>query len=63
VDEVQPGKPHALPPAFSRACAAWRDVFPWSEPVVFRAGRYVVHRVEGPVRRLLPENYAGRREE
>jgi hypothetical protein len=33
----------------------WRDVFPWSEPVLFRAGRYVVHRVTGPVVRLLPD--------
>lgn len=26
-----------------------RDAFPWSQPVVFRAGRYLVHRVEGPL--------------
>jgi hypothetical protein len=26
-----------------------RDVYPWSQPVVFRAGRYAVHRVDRPV--------------
>jgi hypothetical protein len=30
-------------------------LYPWSEPVVFRAGRYAVHRVTGPVAQLLPE--------
>lgn len=38
----------------------WQDVFPWNEPIVFRAGRYVVHRVTGPVVRLLPDNVHGR---
>ena len=28
--------------------AALRPQFPWSEPVVFRAGRYLVHRVRAP---------------
>jgi hypothetical protein len=31
-----------------------RDVFPWSEPVVFRTGRYLIHEVRGPVGRLIP---------
>jgi hypothetical protein len=26
-----------------------RGVFPWNQPVVFRSGRYVVHRIENPV--------------
>jgi hypothetical protein len=26
--------------------------FPWSEPIVFRSGRYLVHRVTGPVKEL-----------
>ncbi|HEV3117945.1 MAG TPA: hypothetical protein VGY58_12895 [Gemmataceae bacterium] len=38
-----------LPPGFP---AALRSVFPWSQPVVFRAGRFVVHGVRGTVRAL-----------
>jgi hypothetical protein len=30
----------------------WAERYPWCEPVVFRAGRYRVHRVTGPVREL-----------
>lgn len=41
----------ALPAGFP---PAWRDVFPWTEPVVFRAGRYLVHRVDGRPARLVP---------
>jgi hypothetical protein len=37
---------HSLPSWFPRS---QRGVFPWNQPVVFRAGRYVVHRVENPV--------------
>ncbi len=33
----------------------WSRVYPWSEPVVFRSGRYLVHRVVNPVARLTPE--------
>lgn len=29
-------------------------LFPWSQPIVFRAGRYAVHRVEGPLGRPAP---------
>ncbi len=29
-----------------------RDVYPWSQPAVFRAGPYLVHRVERPLGRL-----------
>jgi hypothetical protein len=36
--------------------AGLRDVFPWSEPVVFRAGRFVVHRVDGAIRELTPNS-------
>jgi hypothetical protein len=31
-----------------------RDVFPWSEPVIFRTRRYLIHEVRGPVGRLVP---------
>ena len=37
---------HSLPAWLPRS---QRGVFPWNQPVVFRAGRYVVHRVENPV--------------
>jgi hypothetical protein len=43
----------ALPPMFP---TAYRDLFPWTEPIVFRRGRYLVHRVTGPVAPLLPNN-------
>ena len=40
-----PGPATALPPDFP----AWgKDVYPWNQPVVFRAGRYVVHEVRDP---------------
>jgi hypothetical protein len=36
----------ALPPDFPRD---WATHYPWSEPIVFRSGRYLVHRATGPV--------------
>jgi hypothetical protein len=39
-------QPLALPPGFPRD---WATHYPWSEPVVFRSGRYLVHRATGPV--------------
>ncbi len=39
----------AHPPRFP---ARLRDVYPWSQPAVFRAGPYLVHRVEPPLGRL-----------
>jgi hypothetical protein len=38
--------PHSLPAWFP---ASQRDRFPWNQPVVFRSGRYVVHRVAHPL--------------
>jgi hypothetical protein len=39
------GPTTSLPPDFP----SWRDdIFPWNQPVVFRAGRFFVHRVENP---------------
>lgn len=46
------GDVHALPNGFPDQ---WRGVFPWCEPVVFRAGRYVVHRVTQPATRFWRE--------
>jgi hypothetical protein len=53
----QPGQPLALPPSFPESR---KNLFPWSEPVVFRAGRYLVHEVCGPVQSLVPENKSPR---
>jgi hypothetical protein len=40
-----PGPASELPAGFP----AWgKDVYPWNQPVVFRAGRYVVHEVREP---------------
>jgi hypothetical protein len=47
--EETPGRPLALPPSFPPALL---HTYPWSETLVFRAGRYVVHRVEGPATKL-----------
>jgi hypothetical protein len=48
-EEEQPPDELALPPAVPKK---WAQRFPWCEPVVFRAGRYRVHRVTGPVKEL-----------
>jgi hypothetical protein len=51
--------PDGLPPAFPARLKAY---FPWSEPIVFRAGRYAVHRMKGPLKRtwLVASPEAGR---
>jgi hypothetical protein len=49
--EMREVGPDKLPPAFPPQL---RKVFPWSEPIVFRSGRYLVHRVTGPVKVLVP---------
>jgi hypothetical protein len=48
---TMPSDLYELPPNFPQQ---WRWYFPWNEPVVFRAGRYVVHRVTQPVAPLVP---------
>jgi hypothetical protein len=48
----QPGQPLALPPGFP---PEWKDCFPWSEPIAFRSGRYLVQEVTGPPGPLLPK--------
>jgi len=47
--EERPGRPLALPPAFGPDSAR---LFPFSEPMVFRAGRYAVYRIDHPGRRF-----------
>ena len=42
--EIGPDGPLAPPPAYSRFQT---DDYPWSHPVVFRSGTYLVHQVEG----------------
>src|SRR5262249_30202633 len=42
----EPATTPGLPPEFPKGRA---HLYPWCEPVVFRAGRYVVHRATGPV--------------
>jgi hypothetical protein len=42
--EEVPGNPLALPPNFPPDLLG---TYPWCEPLAFRAGRYVVHRVRG----------------
>jgi hypothetical protein len=46
-----PSNPNALPSDFP---GSLKKLFPWSEPVVFRAGRYLIHAVHGPVGPLTP---------
>lgn len=41
----RPSLPEWVPDRF-------RDQFPWNQPVVFRSGRYVVHRIENPLGKI-----------
>jgi hypothetical protein len=49
---VGPDGPLALPP---ETPAAAKEFYPWSGPIVFRAGRYCVHRVVPPLDKMWPE--------
>jgi hypothetical protein len=40
------GDPHLLPTWMP---LSQRSVFPWNQPIVFRSGRYLVHKVERPL--------------
>jgi hypothetical protein len=40
-----PGPCHELPPEFPKWGA---NVYPWNQPVIFRAGRYFVHEIKDP---------------
>jgi len=42
--ETGPGGPHAPPPKYQTSD---RGKYPWSQPVVFRSGPYMVHEVSG----------------
>ena len=41
-----PGQALRLPPDFPEP---YRQLFPWNQPLVFRCGRYCVHKVDGPL--------------
>ena len=43
--ETDPRDPLGLPPSFPDE---YVGAYPWREPIVFRSGRYLVHRVTGP---------------
>lgn len=43
---VDKADPNAPPPAFPQNS---RGIYPWSHPVVFRAGPYLVHQIERPL--------------
>ena len=65
---VDPDDPLALPPAFPEE---YVGAYPWREPIVFRSGRYLVHRATGPAsvfwkddtEQLTDEKYKTRAEE
>jgi hypothetical protein len=46
--QERPGQPLALPPGLPPSFRGTRfgQQYPWSEPIVFRAGRYLVHRYD-----------------
>lgn len=44
--EIGPDGPHAPPPKYLASQVA---KYPWSQPVVFRSGPYMVHEVRGPL--------------
>lgn len=49
--ETSAGARPELPAGFP---VHWSEVFPWYEPIMFRSGRFVVHRVTRPVGPLMP---------
>jgi hypothetical protein len=57
--EEVPGDPLALPPSFPPGLLGR---YPWREELVFRSGRYVIHRVRGPVTKFWDStfNYLGK---
>jgi len=56
-DDSLSDQPLELPEDFP--CFA-RNVYPWNQPIIFRAGRYSVHRVENPIDEIrlpFPSNF------
>ncbi len=54
-EAIGPDGPLAPPPAYP---TDRQDAYPWSHPVVYRSGTYLVHRVDGPVGRLVAHTRA-----
>jgi hypothetical protein len=52
-EETNPDDPLALPSEFPDKFAM---MYPWTEPVVYRSGRYLVHRVTGPAYKFWRED-------
>lgn len=52
-EEIGPEGPLAPPPAYHRVDTA---SYPWSQPVVYRSGTYLVHRVKQPLGNIAVEN-------
>jgi hypothetical protein len=52
-EETNPDDPLALPAHFPEEFVG---VYPWTEPVVFRSGRYLVHRATGPASHFWRED-------
>jgi hypothetical protein len=50
--EINPNDPLALPSGLPEKFAL---MYPWREPILFRSGRYLVHRVTGPADRFWGE--------
>jgi hypothetical protein len=50
--------PLKLPAEFPRY---WVKVFPWTQPIIYRSGRYLVHRVTRPVGEVWPSDDKGTR--
>jgi hypothetical protein len=53
-EEINPEDPLALPSEFPEEFVG---VYPWTEPIVFRSGRYLVHRVTGPATPFWREDH------
>ena len=49
-EQIGPEGPLAPPPAYNRG----RTGFPWALPVVYRAGTYLVHKVDRPSKAAPP---------
>jgi hypothetical protein len=45
-----PDRPHDLPADFPEPV---RDVYPWNQPTVFRAGRFFLHEVKYPIEKIV----------
>ena len=59
-NETGPEGPMAPPPALARylKTARFRGTFPWGQPVVYRSGSILVHRVTQPLGRFVNERAA-----